>query len=565
MSLGIIILCHTALDRVAQVARHWQRNGCPVVIHVDRRVPQAEMARLSRRLEGVAGVSFCRRIACDWGTWSLVAATQAAAERILADHPDVRHVCLTSGSCLPLRPVAEFRDYLERHPQTDFIESVTTADVGWTVGGLDLERFTLRFPFPWKRQRRLFDSYVVLQRRLGLKRAVPAGIEPHLGSQWWCLTRKTLTAILSAPDRPKFDRYFRHVWIPDESYFQTMARRYSTRIESRSLTLSKFDHQGRPHIFFDDHLTLLQQSDRFVARKIWPHADLLYAAFLDPDGPKTHPVHPDPGRIDRVFATAIDRRMRGRAGLYMQSRYPRQDHENGKTSGPYSVLHGFSDLFEDFRPWLAAATGATVHGHVFAPARAEFAGGESLIRGALSDSAALRDHNPRAFLTNFIWNAQGEHQCFQFGPRDSQACNWFMATDPNAQISVISGAWAVALWRTQAAFSDLRREAARLQRIEADHLSILRSMYVKARVRIWTLGEFLEDPMGNLQAIVDEIAPPNRRRLTEAPRLVALDGLEGFVQHLRNQGMQPTLVGNLVPMPAHDPETRAPARPYLVG
>src|SRR5690606_12191294 len=125
-------------------------------------------------------------------------------EQMLERHP-VRHVFLASGSCLPLRPLAELRAYLAAHPYTDFIESVTTADVEWTVGGIDMERFTLRFPFSWKRQQRLFDTYVRLQRRVGFQRRIPKGIVPHLGSQWWCLTRRTLSAILQDPERPMLD------------------------------------------------------------------------------------------------------------------------------------------------------------------------------------------------------------------------------------------------------------------------------------------------------------------------------------------------------------------------
>ena len=37
-TLGIIMLVHTELDRAEQVARHWAASGCPVVIHVDRKV-----------------------------------------------------------------------------------------------------------------------------------------------------------------------------------------------------------------------------------------------------------------------------------------------------------------------------------------------------------------------------------------------------------------------------------------------------------------------------------------------------------------------------------------------
>ena len=163
-----------------------------------------------------------------------------------------------------------------------------------------------------------------------------------------------------------------------------------------------------------------------------------------------------------------------------------------------------------------------------------------------------------------IWNSRGEWQCFMFSPRDTQNINWFTATDPHAQISVITGAWAVPLFRSNLNFAEIRREAARLQRIELAHVDILRSMYVKARVRIWTLAEFIENPMEPLQTIVDEISPRSLRRLTEAPRMTDLTGFGQFLQNLRNQGMQPVLMGDF---PAGDDlrqaETRR-GRPYLV-
>jgi hypothetical protein len=564
VSVGFIMMCHTALHRAEQVARYWATNGAPVVIHVDRRVNRDAFDGLKQALGDLPNVSFCKRFKCDWGTWSLVQAAQAGAEQMLERHPEVRHVMLTSGSCLPLRPVQELNGYLDARPRTDFIESVTTAEVGWTVGGINMERFTLRFPFSWKRRRRLFDRWVSIQRRLGVRRRIPADLEPHLGSQWWCLTRQTLSAILQDPQRPEYDRYFSKVWIPDESYFQTLSRRFSTEIESRSLTMAKFGYQGKPHVFYDDHLQLLRRSDCFVARKIWHRADRLYDAFLTPREPQFPLAEPKPVKIDRLFAKAAERRTKGRPGLYMQSRYPWQDRENGKTSAPYSMFQGFSDLFENFDGWLAKYVGARVHGHLFAPERAEFAGGETVFNGCLIDSATLRDYNPKSFLTSLIWNARGERQCFMFSPRDTQDLNWFTATDPNAQISVISGAWAVTLFRQNRNFADIRREAARLQQIETEHLKILQSIYVKARARIWTMADFIENPMEPLQTIIDEISPRATRRLTEAPRMVDLTGFGQFLQNLKNQGMQPRLMGDF---PVDDGPASKPAqrgRPYIV-
>ncbi len=544
MTLGFVMLCHISLDRAAQVARHWAEQGCPVVIHLDSRVPGPRQAAFREKLKDVPDIRVISRHACEWGTWKIVRATQDAAALMLRDFPDVQHVFLASGSCLPLRPVAELREYLAARSQTDFIESVTTEDVGWTIGGLNLERFTLRFPFSWRTQRRLFDIYVRWQRKVGFRRSIPPSVVPHLGSQWWCLTRKTLSAVLDAPDRPAIDRYFRRVWIPDESYFQTLSRRFSSDLQSRSLTLAKFDFQGKPHVFYDDHLQLLRRSDCFVARKIWPKADKLYSAFLSGADEPGVVAEPNPGRIDRLFAKAVERSIRGRPGLYMQSRFPDIGSERGMTAGAYQVIQGLSDIFEDFEPWLGKMSGARVHGHLFAPDRVHFAGEDTAFNGALSDSAALRDYNPRAFMANLIWNTRGERQCFQFGPKDNQAILPFLASDPNARILLVTGAWAIAQSRSSADFADVRRLAAQYQRTEFAMIDVLRGPGAKARVQISSLADFLENPAERLQSLVQGMTPATVRKLTEIPRMFDLTGLGEFLQTLRNQGMQPLLVGD---------------------
>lgn len=563
MTVGVVMLVHTALHRAEQVVRQWAAADCPVVIHVDKKVDRATYDAFVASVADLPTVLFSKRHRCEWGTWGIVAASQSASTLMLDSFPDVRHVYLASGSCLPLRPIKDLKGYLGARPRTDFIESATTADVPWTIGGLDSERFTLRFPFSWRKNRRLFDLYVEFQRRFKLYRKIPEGIVPHMGSQWWCLTRQTLSAILEDPDRPTYDRYFKNVWIPDESYFQTLVRLYAQNIESRSLTLSKFDYQGKPHIFYDDHLQLLRRSDCFVARKIWPHADLLYEHFLQSDNPLKG-AEPNPGKIDRIFSKAVERRTRGRAGLFMQSRMPRSGHENGFTCAPYSVFEGFAELFEDFEPWLARMTGTRVHGHLFAKDRVEFEGRQKTFSGALCDNPKLRDHHAQLFLTNLIWNTRGERQCFQFGPMDSQFISWDIAKDPNAQVSVISGAWAIPLFQSNRNFGDIRAEAAELQRTESEHLNALRSPWVKARVRIWTLAEFIETPMEALQIVLDEMGAKNLRRVTEAPKMADLTGFGQFLQNLKNQGMHPYLMGDF-PMeqaPLNDRPSRR--KPYLV-
>lgn len=564
MSVGFVMLVHEEFRRTAQVARHLAGHGCPVVIHVDKRAPKKTYQPFVESLADVENIKFSKRHACEWGKWSLVAATQDATALMLDTFADVRHVYLSSGTCLPLRPIEDLIHYLDQRPTTDFIESVTTEDAAWTVGGLDVERFTLRFPFSWKRQRRLFDRYVSLQRRVKFKRKIPIGIVPHLGSQWWCLTRATLSAILEDPSRRTYDAYFKRVWIPDEGYFQTLVRKHSNNVESRSLTLSKFDFHGKPHTFYDDHLQLLRRSDCFVARKIWRNADQLYDEFLSDRSATSKTAEPNPGKIDRIFSKAAERRADGRNGLYMQSRYPAQGKGRDKTFAPYSVFEGFSDLFEDFDGWLSQAIDARVHGHLFAPDRAEFADGQDVVAGGLSSHATLRDYDPNGFLTNLIWNTRGERQCFMHGPRDNQEISSLIASDANAQISIITGAWAVTLFHSADDFPNLRREAARLQRIEAQHVKDLRAHNAKARIRIWTMADFVQNRLEPLQAIVDDIGSVNVRRLTQPPQMRDLTGFGQFLQNLKNQGMNPHLMGDFPSEPEVENLLSERKKPYLV-
>ncbi|WP_425093808.1 beta-1,6-N-acetylglucosaminyltransferase [Tropicimonas sp. S265A] len=555
--IGFVMLAHVELPRAGQLARHLASRGFPVVIHLDRKVPISQAEALRSALRDLANVLFAPQYACGWGLWSMVEATQASAALLLEAMPAVRHVALISGDSLPLAPVTELADFLNRYPQTDFIESVTVQDVPWTIGGLQQERFTLRFPFSWRTQRKLFDRYVNLQRRTGFRRRIPQGIEPHLGSQWWCLTRDSLEAILADPRRSEFDRYFSKVWIPDESYFQTLVRRVSVSIESRSLMLSKFDAQGKPFTFYDDHLDILRNSDRFLVRKVWPRATKLYEVLLS-EQPARHaqsPAHPH--RIEKVFDEAILRGRDGRQGLFMQSRFPADTWSAGKTAAPYFVFQGYDEAVDGFAKWLSRWTGARVHGHLFDWQSVPFADGARMFNGGLPADPALRDHDPRGFLRNLLWNGRGETQCFQMAPYDRQDVNEEMIWDSNAHISVISGAWAIKLFKSDLPFEAARKEAAWMQRVEDHFLGQLRRRGLPSTIRVTSLADFIENPMTHLQDTLDVLTPLSRRHLSEAPKLVDLAGFGDFLQRLTNAGMKPYLTGDI----PHDSELVASVVP----
>ena len=350
---GVIVLCHAPLGRAAQVIAHWARHGVPVAVHVDAATPEAEMRALQATLAGLAGVIFVPRLRSPWGRWGLVEASLRAAQALMDRWPDLGHVLLTSGACLPIRPVGALAAHLAAHPDTDFIEAVALGSRRWTMGGLEAERFALHFPVSRQRNRRVFDALVRLQLALGVRRAMPAGLCPHLGLQWWCLTQATLRAILTDPEGPRLRRYFRGVWIPDESFFQTMAARHA-RVIVPPLTFQRFDTRGTPHILYDDHQQKLAACPAFVARKVWPGAEGLYRAFLDdPEGTRAA-TSEAPDALDRAIEAAHRLRREGRVGLRAMGRLPDPALGLPTTAAPHGVFWGLEAMMPGFHAWLSA-------------------------------------------------------------------------------------------------------------------------------------------------------------------------------------------------------------------
>ena len=68
-------------------------------------------------------------------------------------------------------------------------------------------------------------------------------------------------------------------------------------------------------------------------------------------------------------------------------------------------------------------------------------------------------------------------------------------------------------------------------------------------MHLWTLAEFVEQPIEKLQNILDEITGPGPRRLTDLPQMRDISGLPDFLLQLRNGGIKPQVVGDFGSLP----------------
>ncbi len=273
--IAFILLCHKDPSAIIHQARRLTRAGDKMAIHFDARAPKAAYDKIRSALDPLPNVTFARRrVRCGWGEWSLVDATLAALEAAVAEFPTATHFYMLSGDCMAIKPAQYVHDYLDREDK-DFIEHEDFFASDWIKTGLKEERLVYRHLFNERRQKKLFYAAMDLQKKLGLRREIPEDMEIRIGSQWWCLRRRTVESVLDfIRARPEVMRFFRTTWIPDETFFQTVVPHLvpADELRSRTLTFLMFSDYGMPVTFYNDHYDLLVGQDYLFARKISPEA-----------------------------------------------------------------------------------------------------------------------------------------------------------------------------------------------------------------------------------------------------------------------------------------------------
>lgn len=197
-------------------------------------------------------------------------ATLYAIEAAVDAFPKATHFYMISGDCMPTKSADYIHDFLDAQ-DADFIESFDYFRSDWIKTGMREGRLIYRHYFNERTQKWWFYKSFGLQKQLGLKRKLPSDLRMRIGSQWWCLRRTTIEAILEfLTKRRDVLRFFKTTWIPDETFFQTLVAHLipSKEIQTRTLTFLVFSDYGMPATFYNDHYEFLVGQDSLFARKI---------------------------------------------------------------------------------------------------------------------------------------------------------------------------------------------------------------------------------------------------------------------------------------------------------
>lgn len=315
--IAFILLCHKDPDAIIKQAQSLTAVGDYMAIHFDARAKPEHYRKIREALGDNPNVTFSKkRIKCGWGEWSLVQASLHAVEAAVDAFPRATHFYMLSGDCMAIKSAEYAHEFLDRR-DCDYIESFDYFNSDWIKTGWKEERLIYRHWFNERTRKWLFYAMFHVQKRLGLTRKIPEDLEVMIGSQWWCLRRRTVEWILDfTRKRRDVMRFFKTTWIPDETFFQTLVRHLvpEHEIQSRTLTFLMFSDYGMPVTFYNDHYDLLLSQDFLFARKISPDATelkrrlgVLYSSDgarfqISNEGRSLFKFLTEKGRIGRRFA-----------------------------------------------------------------------------------------------------------------------------------------------------------------------------------------------------------------------------------------------------------------------
>jgi hypothetical protein len=260
--IAYILLCHKDPEGIVAQAERLTAKGDYIAIHFDARARREDYEKIRNALIANPAVTF---------------ATLNAVHSAVEAFPRATHFYMLSGDCMPTKTAEYAHDFLDA-TRCDYIESFDFFASDWIKTGIKDERLIYRHWFNERTQKWLFYTSMEWQKRLNLARKVPHDIQMMIGSQWWCLRRRTIETVLAfCESRPDVMRFFRTSWIPDETFFQTLVRHLvpEAEIQARTLTFLMFTDYGLPVTFFNDHYDLLLSQDYLFARKISPDAKTL--------------------------------------------------------------------------------------------------------------------------------------------------------------------------------------------------------------------------------------------------------------------------------------------------
>ena len=290
--------------------------------------------------------------------------------------------------------------------------------------------------------------------------------------------------------------------------------------------------RGASKHYYDDHIDLLDRASQFFARKIWHGADKVYARFLK-DAPS--------GVVDTI---------RRETSVPAVSKHPllvklREDQRLSPC--PYWFVLGAGPFFDPAEAARRSPTDPLFHAGLFSPGRVNFSGGCADWSGGLTDHAARRDADPKAFLSNLLCGSTNGNHLIGFEMGDKAEILPDVFHDPMARVLMIEGAWVLPLLKGQLP-PIVRARFVALQRQERDLMSMFPSRDTRAEVKTLSLADAISSPSVLLSSLERDLGLENATHISTRPLQLDIKRLCTNLEALRDDGLNPTMLKAVSPL-----------------
>ncbi|UYQ95741.1 beta-1,6-N-acetylglucosaminyltransferase [Chitinophaga horti] len=274
MRIAYLILAHTNIPQLATLIELLTRDGhACCFVHLDKRLYHRRHAAYLRK--------HCRPGSyhllpgpnvINWGGFSIVLASLRLIDQCLNyRHEKFAYLSLISGMDLPLKSTEQFVAYLGKHQHPAYMETFTLPDSSRWGGSGGLDRLHYYW-FTDELSRPEVHSLVASQKQAGARRNMPASLhQMYGGSQWWTMSHASAEYMIEyVNNHPEVVRFFKHSYVPDEIFFNTILHNspFSAAIYQGNLRHIDWSAGGSsPKTFTSADFDMLIAQDAWFARK----------------------------------------------------------------------------------------------------------------------------------------------------------------------------------------------------------------------------------------------------------------------------------------------------------
>jgi len=205
--IAYLILVHRYPNQFKRLFRAILHPANYYLVHVDKRSGVGLQTEIQDFLSGFANASLLKSQSILWGGYSMVDTELRGIEELLKISSEWEFFINLSGQDFPLKSQTHIQDFLSRNIGNDFISVANQSKLR---------------PDTLSRIENYFTEFANRILRIPIKRLYLRGVTPHIGSQWMILSRKFCEFVSYSPEVERFKRFYRHTFIADEGFFQTV-------------------------------------------------------------------------------------------------------------------------------------------------------------------------------------------------------------------------------------------------------------------------------------------------------------------------------------------------------